>query len=277
MRPGSAGAAKGRGRTARRWAAGVGAALFWLGLWAVAAARVGQPLLLPDPASVLATFVRSVGTAPFWQAVGGSMLRAVAAFAAGVVLGAALAAGTAALPLLRALLRPALVVIRATPVASFIILALVWLNAGLVPVLTGALMVLPIVWGNVSQGIEGTDPKLLEMARAYGFSRGQVLRKLYVPSVLPAFLSACVTGMGLCWKATIAAEVLGRPRDAIGTYLHESRIFLETDALFAWTLTVILLSLALERAFAWGMRRLAARGQGGDPAPKGGDARALRA
>ena len=264
-------ASAGKGRVARRWATGLGAALFWLGLWAIAAARIGQPLLLPDPASVLETFVQLVVTAPFWQAVGGSMLRAVAAFAIGVVLGAALAAGTAAVPLLRALFQPALVAIRATPVSSFIILALVWLNAGLVPVLTGALMVLPIVWGNVSQGIEGVDPKLLEMARAYGFSRGQVLGKLYVPSALPAFLSACVTSMGLCWKATIAAEVLGRPRGAIGTYLQESRIFLETDALFAWTLTVILLSLALERAFAWAMRKF------GRVQSKGGSARALRA
>jgi len=255
-----------RNKPARRWAGVLGAALFWLGLWAAAAAGIGQPLLLPDPVSVLETFARLLVTAPFWQAVGWSMLRAVSAFAIGVVLGTALAAGAATISPLRALLRPALAAVRATPVTSFIILALVWLKAGMVPVLTGALMVLPIVWGNVSQGIEGTDPKLLEMARAYGFSHAKILGKLYVPSVLPAFLSACVTGMGLCWKATIAAEVIGRPKGAIGAFLYDAKIFLETDALFAWTLAVILLSLALERAFAFVVRK---RGRG--------DARALRA
>ena len=250
----------------------MGAALFWLGLWAIAANGVGQPLLLPGPVAVLETFGQLVMIVPFWLAVGQSMLRTVSAFGIGVVLGTVLAAGAAFFPLLRALLRPALATIRATPVASFIILALVWLKAGMVPVLTGALMVLPIVWGNVSQGIEGTDPKLLEMARSYGFSRGQVLRKLYVPSVLPAFLSACVTSMGLCWKATIAAEVLGRPREAIGTYLYEARIFLETDALFAWTMVVILLSLVLERAFAWAIKKLTGRRP-----REGRDAHVLRA
>ena len=200
------------------------------------------------------------------------MLRTVGAFAIGAVLGTVLAAGAAYVPIMRALLRPPLAAIRATPVSSFIILALVWLKTGLVPVLTGALMVLPIVWGNVSQGIEGTDAKLLEMARSYGFTKGQILRKLYVPSVLPSFLSACVTGMGLCWKATIAAEVLGRPKEAIGTYLYEARIFLETDALFSWTLAVILLSLALERAFAWAIKKLT-----GQRLREGRDARALRA
>lgn len=250
-----------RGRDlARRWGGGLGAAVFWGGLWAAAAAGIGQPLLLPGPVSVLETLARLVGAAPFWQAVGGSMLRAVAAFGLGVALGATLAAGAAAFPPLRVLLKPALGAVRATPVSSFIILALVWLKAGMVPVLTGTLMVLPIVWGNVSQGIEKTDPKLLEMASVYGFSRGQVLGKLYVPSVLPFFLSACVTGMGLCWKATIAAEVLGRPKGTIGAYLYDAKIFLETDALFAWTLTVILLSFALERAFAWAVRRVTARG-----------------
>jgi len=256
----------------RRWMGGLGAALFWLGLWAAAAVGVGQPLLLPDPVSVLETLARLVGAAAFWQAVGGSMLRAVAAFGLGVALGAALAAAAAAFPLLRILLRPALAAVRATPVSSFIILALVWLKAGMVPVLTGTLMVLPIVWGNVSQGIAKTDPKLLEMARAYGFSRARTLGKVYVLSVLPFFLSACATGMGLCWKATIAAEVLGRPKGAIGAYLYDAKIFLETDALFAWTLAVILLSLALERAFAWAVRKATARG----PA-EGGDAGALRA
>lgn len=244
-----------------RWAVSVGAALFWLAVWAAAAAWVGQPLLLPGPFPVLETLARLIVTAPFAQAVAGSMLRAVAAFAVGVGAGTILAVGTSSAPSLHALLRPALLTIRATPVSSFIILALVWLKAGTVPVLTGALMVLPIVWGNVSQGIAGVDPPLREMAESYGFTRSQTLRRIYVPSVMPAFLAACETSMGLCWKATIAAEVLGLPKGAIGTRLHDAKIYLETDALFAWTLVVILLSLLLERAFARTVRALTERRQ----------------
>jgi len=237
---------------------GFATTLFWFGLWAAAAVWVSQPLLLPSPLSVIETFAQLMCTVPFWKAVGESMLRAVSAFVLGVGLGTALAAATSAAPLLRVLLQPALTAVRATPVSSFIILALLWLKAGLVPVLTGALMVLPVVWGSLSQSIEATDSGLLEMARAYGFSRRQILFRVYAPSTMPAFFSACVTGLGLCWKATIAAEVIGLPKDAIGTYLHDAKIYLETDALFAWTLAVILLSLAFERAFAYTVRKKAA-------------------
>ena len=45
----------------------------------------------------------------------------------------------------------------------------------------------------------------------------------------------------------IAAEVLGRPARAIGSQIYDSKIYLETPDLFAWTLVVILLSVLLER------------------------------
>ncbi len=229
-------------------------ALFWLGLWQAAAWAVAQPLLLPAPLEVLGQLARQAGTLPFWRTVAMSVLRTGGAFAIGVALGALLAVLSAALPPVRALLRPALLTIRATPVSSFIILALVWLRGGLVPVLAGAVMVLPVIWGNVTQGIAAVDPLLLEMVQVYGFSRRKRLTKLYLPSVLPTFLAACETAMGLCWKATVAAEVLGMPKEAIGTRLHDAKVYLETDALFAWTLVVILLSLLLERSFARGVR-----------------------
>lgn len=243
------------------WAIPVGVALFWLALWAVAAASVGQTLLLPGPWPVLKTLwvlVREVG---FWQTVWASILRAGGAFLGGILLGVVLAVCARMAAWFDALLRPAVSVVRATPVTSFIILALVWLQSSAVPVLAGVVMVLPVVWGNVTEGIRSTDPDLLEMARMYGFSTKQKLLKLYLPSVLPTFLAACETSMGLCWKATIAAEVLGIPRLAIGTQLRDAKVYLETEALFAWTLVVIVLSMVLERLFARGVRTWTRRGE----------------
>ena len=139
-------------------------------------------------------------------------------------------------------------VIRATPVASFSLLVILWVVTGWVPVVVSGLMVLPVVWGNVSRGIAQTDPLLLEAARAYRFSRWKTVRLVYAPSVLPYFASACHTSLGLAWKAGVAAEVLCQPRLAIGTQVYFSKIYLETPALFAWTLVVLILSFLLERA-----------------------------
>ena len=145
--------------------------------------------------------------------------------------------------------------VRATPVASFIILALVWLSASNVPILAGVLMVVPVVFANVREGIRSTDPQLMEMAAMFGWNHWKTWRRVVIPTVLPTFVAACEACVGLCFKATIAAEVIGVPKNAIGTQLYNAKIYLETDALLAWTLVVIILSMVIERLLKAGFER----------------------
>ena len=63
---------------------------------------------------------------------------------------------------------------------------------------------------------------------------------------MPHFRSACRAALGMAWKAGIAAEIISMPRGVIGTMIGESKLYIETVDTFAWTLTVILLSLAIE-------------------------------
>ncbi len=236
--------------------------LFWLGVWQLAAAAVGQELLLPGPAAVGRRLLELAAGAVFWQTALASLLRIFGGLLLGVALGALLAGLTAWVPLLDWVLTPAVKVVRATPVASFILLVYLWVERGRVPGLISALMVLPVVWGNVTRGIAETDPRLLELARAYGFGRGRTLRRIYIPSVLPYFASGCRTALGLAWKAGVAAEVLCQPQNAIGTQIYNTKYYLETPSLFAWTLVVIALSFLLE----WAVGGLLRRAEG----PEGG-------
>lgn len=229
--------------------------LFWLGVWQLAAAAVGQELLLPGPAAVGRRLLELAAGAVFWQTALASLLRIFGGLLLGVALGALLAGFTAWVPLLDWVLTPAVKVVRATPVASFILLVYLWVERGRVPGLISALMVLPVVWGNVTRGIAETDPQLLELARAYGFGRGRTLRRIYIPSVLPYFASGCRTALGLAWKAGVAAEVLCQPQNAIGTQIYNTKYYLETPSLFAWTLVVIALSFLLEWAVGGLLRR----------------------
>ena len=229
--------------------------LFWLGVWQLAAAAVGQELLLPGPAAVGRRLLELAAGAVFWQTALASLLRIFGGLLLGVALGALLAGLTAWVPLLDWVLTPAVKVVRATPVASFILLVYLWVERGRVPGLISALMVLPVVWGNVTRGIAETDPRLLELARAYGFGRGRTRRRIYIPSVLPYFASGCRTALGLAWKAGVAAEVLCQPQNAIGTQIYNTKYYLETPSLFAWTLVVIALSFLLEWAVGGLLRR----------------------
>lgn len=208
---------------------------------------VGKEVLIPAPALVVQRLWQLAGRTEFWITAFSSLWRVLLGFAAALAAGVLLAVLTAAFRVCRSLLQPLVAVIRATPVASFIILALVWLQSARVPVFISFLTVVPIVWANVESGILQTDRKLLEMAELYRFSRGKTLRNIYIPSVQPYFLSAFTTGLGFAWKSGIAAEVIANTRNSVGGQIYNAKIYLETPDLFAWTLVVIALSMLLEK------------------------------
>ena len=231
----------------RRLLRTLSALLFWLAVWALLARRIDRELLLPGPARVLGTLLALGKTAEFWRCVLTSLGRVLAGFLLGCALGVLLAALTEFSPLARTLIAPLMGLVKSTPVASFIILALLWLGRDVLPLFITALMVLPVVWANVSAGIAGRDRQLLEMAQVYRLSRGRVFLSITVPTVRPHFRAAIRSALGMGWKAGIAAEVLTVPKLSIGRMIYESKLYLETPELFAWTLTVVLLSLLLER------------------------------
>ncbi len=222
-------------------------ALFWLLVWEALARLVGEELLLPSPRTVAQALGRLAVTAAFWRTVGSSLLRIALGYGAAVVLGTVLAVLTSRFSLLRAVCSPLLHLMRTVPVASFIILAYLWIQLQLLPGFIAGLMVLPLVWLNVSSGIEQTDRRLLEMARVYRLGHVGVLRHIWAPSVKPYFRAACVTGLGFAWKSGIAAEVICSPRMAIGAELKTAKVYLETPEVFAWTVTVVMLSVLLEQ------------------------------
>lgn len=220
----------------------------WLAVWAAAATLVGHTLLLPSPAETARALWTLVRQGDFWRGALASVGRIFAGFAAGLCLGALLAALSARFAFCRAFFAPMLSVIKATPVASFIVLALVWLRTNGVPVFATVLVVLPVACANVSAGLAAMDRDLLEMARAFGLSRRAQAVRVVVPALSPYLRAAVTAGMGMAWKAGVAAEVLCLPANALGTTLYEAKIYLDTPALFAGTAVVIALSILLEKA-----------------------------
>lgn len=225
----------------------LGAVAVWLLLWQLASMAVGLPLLLPSPLAVLLRLGQLCTGADFWLTVASSLLRILLGFLLGVLFGTALAGLCWRFRLIDALARPLLGVLKSTPVASFIILALVWVKTTWLATVISFIMVLPLIYANVREGIDSADRQLLEMAQVFRLSRRKTFRYCYLPAILPFFLSAISSALGFAWKSGIAAEVLGRPVRAIGSQIYDSKIYLETPDLFAWTLVVILLSVLLER------------------------------
>lgn len=204
---------------------------------------------MPSPFSVISALFSLMKTADFYISSAHSLLRILLGFFLGAFFGVILAVATKLSKWLKDFFSPLLTIIRATPIASFIILLMVWMNRDYVPVFTSVLIVTPIVCGSFLTGIEQTDKNLIEMADAFQMNRKNKIKKLYIPSVLPYFSSASVTSLGMAWKAGTAAEVICNPNYGIGARLYDSKIYLEVPELFAWTVTVVALSFLLEKLF----------------------------
>ena len=223
--------------------------LFWLAVWQGAAMAIGQEVFLVSPLQAFGTLVQLLPQAEFWQRV---------AFSAGhILLGFLLGAGSSVLLAVAAersdwvdaLLAPVMQLVKATPVASFIILALVWVSGKSLSILISFLMVLPVLYGAVRTGLESADPQLLEMARVFRLPLGRRVKAIWLPAVLPAFRQGCSVALGICWKSGVAAEVIGLPDGSIGDALYRAKITLSTGELFAWTFVIIVLSAAFEKLF----------------------------
>jgi len=242
------------GTVTRAVARRIGAAVFWLAVWQATALAVHRDFLLASPIQVARTLVTLMPTGEFWVTIGWSLGRIALGFTGAALLGATLAISAAAWPVARALWEPAIAAIRSAPVVSFIILLLLWTDSSHLPVFTSLLMVLPVMYANVLQGIAQRDRQMLEAAQVFRVPFRRRLVAIDIPAALPFLATACRVGVGLAWKSGIAAEVIGVATGSIGERLYEAKVFLSSADLFAWTIVIVALSVACERLLLRALR-----------------------
>ena len=146
--------------------------------------------------------------------------------------------------------------VKAVPVASFVILVLLWVPSRNLSVVISVLIGFPVIYSNVLAGLDSTDSKLIEMAKVFRVPFGRQLRAIYLYAVMPFLQSGLSVAMGLCWKSGVAAEVIGIPGGSIGEKLYKAKVYLETPDLFCWTLVIVLLSIGCEKLVARLMKLL---------------------
>lgn len=235
------------------------AVAFWIAVWQGISLAVGSEILVASPARTFGALLSLLREGAFYRAVLGSLMRICAGFALALALGIALGALSFVVGWVRALLHPVVSVVKATPVASFVILALIWISSKNLSIFISFLMVFPIMYENMLAGLESADAKLLEMGQVFHLSRMARIRAIYLPAAYPFLLSAARLSLGMCWKSGIAAEVIGQPRQSIGAELNQAKLFFNTPDLFAWTVTIIVVSVAFERLVLCGIRALMRR------------------
>ncbi len=234
-------------RKRARWIKAV-AILSLLLIWEIAARLVGSAIIIPTPENTLLKLAQLLQTGGFWDAVGATIARGLLGFLVSLFTGVIVGVAAGASSIVRSGVSPVLTVLRATPVMSVILLALIWFQSDWVPVFVAFLMVFPILCGNMIEGVRNVDRGLLKMTSIYGIRRRRVIFGVYLPSALPYLMAAMTSAVGITWKVVIAAEVLSQPLHAVGTGLQLSKYRLDTAAVFAWTFVAIALTALSEHA-----------------------------
>lgn len=225
----------------------IAAVVFWIALWQLAALLVGNRILLVGPLETLQALGQRVFHGGFWLTVGSSLLRIGAGFASGLLLGLLSAAAASRLKLLEELLAPVMALLKAIPVASFVVLFLIWWRSGLLATAVSFCIVLPNIYVNTLEGIRRVDRRLLEMADVLEIPVWNRFFYIYRPALKPYLDNAVRISVGMSWKSGVAAEVIGIPASSVGEQLYLSKIYLDTAGVLAWTAVTILASVLCER------------------------------
>lgn len=223
------------------------AVVFWLAVWQTAAMLIGKSLILASPVEVIQRLVTLIPEESFLSSVLFTLGRIMLGFLLGTVTGIALAVLAGRFAFFERLFSPLITAVKAVPVASFTILALIWISSKNLSVLITFLISVPVVYSNLFEGIRSFDPKLTVMAEVFRVPPFKRFVGIYLSQIMPYFRSAVKLSVGLCWKSGVAAEVIGTPKGSIGQMLYNSKVYLETADLFAWTLVIIVLSLITEK------------------------------
>lgn len=234
--------------------------LFWLILWQTLTLMIHNPIFLVGPADTVKVLSVQVLSPVFWRTIWFSFSRISLGFFLAFLAGLMTGSLAFAVLFFDELLSPAIQLMKSVPVASFVILALIWTGSENLSVFISFLVVYPVIHINTIAGLSHADDRLLEMARVFRVPVWKQVLSIYRISLYPYLESGLKTALGMGFKSGIAAEVIGVPSGSIGEGLYLSKIYLDTAELFAWTLTIIFVSAVFERLFLYLLRKTAGNG-----------------
>lgn len=222
------------------------ALVFWIFIWYIAAKKIDNAIFLPAPKQVLKALMDICRKKEFIITVLKSFLRIFKGFLSALIIGIFMGTVAYFIKICEVLISPLMKLIKVVPVASFIILVLLWTDSENLATLISFMMALPIIYTNVLMALKNTDENLLEVMYVFNVGFFRKIKYIYVPEVLPALIAASKVALGFSFKSGITAEIIGLPLNSIGFELYQAKLYLMTEEMFAWTIVIILLSILIE-------------------------------
>lgn len=224
------------------------AVAFWLALWQCTAWAFASSIILPGPIEVARALVRALAGTGFWPAVARSCFQILLGVATAYATALPLAFAAHRWDIVRAFALPPLQAVKAAPIACLIVLLLLWFGSAWVGFAAAVLVAAPGLYFPVLDGLDGMDSRMRELFDVHRVGGVRRLCALTWLQVLPFVRAASAGVVGMAWKAGVAAELIGMPACSVGEHIFQAKLLLETADVFAWTIVVVALAAASERA-----------------------------
>lgn len=225
--------------------------LIWLIIWQVLSLVVNNSVLLSGPVDTVRALIELGSSPAFYISVGMTVGKILLGFLIGMISGSILAVLSFKVNIVKEFLSPFVSVIKSIPVVSFIIIALIWAGSSNVTIIVSSIISFPIFYKNLLEGLQVTDPKMLELAKVYQMKTCKKIRYIYLPSLSSQIKSAISLATGMAFRGGITAEVVGQPLSSIGNGLYRSKINLATSEMLAWTLVAVLSAFLIEKLISF--------------------------
>ena len=220
--------------------------LLWLLLWQAVSLIADNIIIIAGPVDTVKRLYELMGDKSFYRSVFFSLARILSGLLISVFTAVIFAVIAYKYKPVKYFLKPMLGFIKSVPVAAVTVMLLIWWGADMLSFFVAFMVVFPACYESVLTGLDETDPKLLEMAEVYGIRGIKKAEYIYMPEVMPFVKSSLKSAVGMCFKACVAAEIIGLPASSIGEGIYDSKIVLDTAGVFAYTAVVIILGVTFE-------------------------------
>jgi NitT/TauT family transport system permease protein len=226
-------------------------------LWAlVTYGGIVDPVFLPTPGSVLASFIELASGEFIFTHLIPSALRVTAAFLLSVAIAFPLGMISGQFPLVDRLLRPLFGFTRYLPVASLVPLCILWFGVGdaqkIAVITIGVVFQLVLL---LSYDSASVPMELIEAGRTFGLTKYQILRRIVMPFAMPAIWDHLRISAGWAWSYLVLAELVAGNK-GVGYFVVQSQRYLQTDKVFAGILFIGILGVITDFAFRFSAKRL---------------------
>jgi NitT/TauT family transport system permease protein len=214
-------------------------------IWWLASLRVPH-FVVPGPALVFDALSSLSASGDLWQNLAITLGRVASGFIAATLIGLPLGIVLGANRRLGEFFEPIIPVMNTVSSAIWAIFAIIWFGiSNATTIFVVFMTAMPLIITNVWQGTRTVSADFIELAHTLRMPKRKVMVKIYLPTILPYFFSGARLAFGFGWRVSLVAETLGSS-SGVGYRLRQSADLIQTDQVFAWTLTLVVMMAALE-------------------------------